>query len=366
MIIVGLNILYALLLLVFYIAVQRLQKSPVQLSGDLPKVTVLIPLRNEAVHLPGLIASLQQQNYPAEKTRWIFIDDHSADKSMEIIRSVNDSRISLVQLAPDKTGKKEALRLGVESSATDLICTTDADCVLQKGWLIQLVNTAIKKNAVMVCGMVKVLPDDQLWPGFQAMETAVLQSAGAGSLALQRPLLNTGASLCFLKSAWKEVDGYQSHAHIASGDDTFLMLHFMRHFPGRVVPSIHQDAVVQTYPMPDFTSLLRQRIRWNGKVKHYEPGYIHLVGAIVMLASAGWVFAVAGALLGMYDVEFLPVILAIRFITETILTSVWTGITGQSFKLISLLGMSVFYPFFTLFSFIIRPFMKNGWKGRPL
>ena len=292
MIILGLNILYALLLLTFYIAVRRLQKSPVHLSGDLPNVTVLIPLRNEAVHLPGLIASLQQQNYPAGKTSWIFIDDHSDDKSIEIIRSVKDSRITLVQLTPEKSGKKEALRLGVETSATEWICTTDADCLLKEGWLSQLINTSIKKNAVMVCGMVKVSPDHQLWSGFQAMETAVLQSAGAGSLAMQQPLLTTGASLCFLKSAWNEVDGYQSHAHIASGDDTFLMLHFMKHFPGRVVPSIHQDAVVQTYPMPDFISLLRQRIRWNGKVKHYEPGYIHLVGAIVMLASVGWVFAV--------------------------------------------------------------------------
>lgn len=366
MIVLGLNILYALLLILFFAAIRRQQKSSVPQCSDLPKVTVLIPLRNEAIHLPGLIASLQQQQYPVEKTSWIFIDDHSDDKSIEIIRSVNDARISLVQLSQDKTGKKEALRLGVESSATEWICTTDADCVLQKGWLMQLVNTAVHKDAVMVCGMVKVFPDDQLWPGFQAMETAVLQTAGAGSLSMNRPLLNTGASLCFSKSAWKEVDGYQSHAHIASGDDTFLMLHFMKHFPGRVVPCLHPEAVVQTYPMPDFTSLLRQRIRWNGKVKHYEPGYIHIVGAIVMLASAGWVYAVVGVLIGLYDIELLPVILAIRLIAETILTSVWTGITGQSFKLISLLGMSVFYPFFTLFSFIIRPFMKNGWKGRPL
>lgn len=366
MIILGLNILYALVLLVFYAAVQRLRREVPVTVDNLPDVAVLIPLRNEAAHLPDLIAALKLQNFPAEKTKWIFIDDHSDDRSLEIIRSVNDPRVTLLQLPPDKTGKKEALRLGVEASSCTWICTTDADCVPEKGWLLQLISTAVQKNAVMVCGMVKVMPDDRLWSGFQAMETAVLQSAGAGSLAWQRPLLNTGASLCFLKSAWHQVDGYAAHAHIASGDDTFLMLHFMKHFPGRVVPLVHPEAVVRTYPMLDFSSLLKQRLRWNGKVKHYEPGYIHVIGSIVMLSSVGWVFALAGALTGMYDPELIPVILAIRFIAETILTSVWTAITGQSFKLISLLGMSVFYPFFTLFSFIIRPFMKNGWKGRPL
>ncbi|MDX2172036.1 MAG: glycosyltransferase [Bacteroidota bacterium] len=366
MIILGLNILYALVLLVFYAAVQRLRSEVSVTIDSLPDVAVLIPLRNEAAHLPELINALQSQDFPAEKTKWIFIDDHSDDRSLEIIRSFNDPRIILLQLPPDKTGKKEALRLGVEASSGTWICTTDADCVPEKGWLKQLLSTAVHKNAVMVCGMVKVWPDDHFWSGFQAMETAVLQSAGAGSLAMQRPLLNTGASLCFLKSAWQEVDGYNAHAHIASGDDTFLMLHFHKHFPGRVISLVHPEAVVRTYPMSDFSSLLKQRLRWNGKVKHYEPGYIHLIGAIVMFSSAGWVYLVAGALLGGFDLELIPVILATRFIAETILTSAWTAITGQSFKLISLLGMSVFYPFFTLYSFIIRPFMKNGWKGRPL
>src|SRR6478735_6738476 len=50
-------------------------------------ITVIVPFRNEAKYLPGIVADLSAQNYLSHNFNVFFIDDHSEDNSVEVLTS---------------------------------------------------------------------------------------------------------------------------------------------------------------------------------------------------------------------------------------------------------------------------------------
>ena len=364
-----LNLGYALLLIYYSRGWKMaIRNVPGNVSdNELPHVSVLLPVRNESENISSFIQSLQSQNFPAEKVEWIVVDDHSEEDTWKKLSLINDTRRKIVRLQDAaRQGKKAALTAGVHAETSEWIITGDADCKMTENWIRALVTKGVAADAMMVCGLVKVEDEGRAITAFQAMETAVLQSCGAGSLQNGFPLLNTGASLAFRKSAWLKADGYRQQQHIASGDDTFLMLSFNSFFPGKVVPLVVSDAVVSTRPMQSVMNVIQQRLRWNGKVKHYPVGYIHFVGLLVMGAAIAFVCAFFQFIIDRSTVATFGLVFLLRFIAEWILLRNWGKLTNQFFSLYEIVLMSFFYPLFTLFSLIIRPFVNNSWKGRKL
>src|SRR5688572_8350981 len=92
------------------------------------KVSVIVPARNEEENIERLIVSLSTQNYPKELLEVIVVDDHSTDKTAEIVRQYE--WVKLVQLKDDAINsyKKKAVETGIAGATGTLIMTTDADC----------------------------------------------------------------------------------------------------------------------------------------------------------------------------------------------------------------------------------------------
>ncbi|HPN60320.1 MAG TPA: glycosyltransferase, partial [Chitinophagaceae bacterium] len=51
------------------------------------RISVIIPARNEEHNIGPLLLALQQQSYPAAFTEIIVVDDHSTDRTAEIVQS---------------------------------------------------------------------------------------------------------------------------------------------------------------------------------------------------------------------------------------------------------------------------------------
>jgi poly-beta-1,6-N-acetyl-D-glucosamine synthase len=364
--IILINTLYVLLLLWYR---QHWQMSGVILpdklqEDELPTVSVIVPVRNESGNLRYFLSQISAQNFPTEKLEWIFIDDQSEDDSLQILKEYTASEISVLSLLPaEGKGKKFALKKGIEHATGTWILTTDADCRIDKNWVRTLVEYGVFRNASMVCGTVQVNSNHHFLQDFQAMETGILQLSGAGSLSAGYPLLNTGASLAFRKEAWMMVQGYATHDHVASGDDTFLMLSMHQQKELKVVTCPVKAANVTTQPVHTWKDVLDQRLRWNGKIKHYPIGYIHAVGAIVFLSAASLVYLLFCGWMGTC-LETLMVIFAIRITAEYLLLREWQNFMEEKFSVIHIFFMSLLYPLFTVFSMVFRPFVKPDWKGR--
>jgi chlorobactene glucosyltransferase len=95
---------------------------------ELPGVSIIVPARNEALHLPRLLRSLTRLNYPDYGV--LVVDDGSTDETAAIALSFADSGVRLVRSAgppPGWTGKNYACWLGANQTSKPWLLFTDAD-----------------------------------------------------------------------------------------------------------------------------------------------------------------------------------------------------------------------------------------------
>ncbi len=91
-----------------------------------PKVSVIVPARNEEAVLPKLLRSLAQLDYPDYEV--IVVDDRSEDKTAEIARAFPFVRlVSGQERAEDWKGKQWACHQGALQAQGSFLVFTDAD-----------------------------------------------------------------------------------------------------------------------------------------------------------------------------------------------------------------------------------------------
>ncbi|HKW67399.1 MAG TPA: glycosyltransferase family A protein [Terriglobales bacterium] len=96
-----------------------------QLSDTTPTVTVIMPAQNEERYIGAAIESVLGQTYD----RWelVVVDDHSTDRTAEIVRSFNDSRIRLYQKSTEPPGRALSRNIGISMARGSFIAYHDAD-----------------------------------------------------------------------------------------------------------------------------------------------------------------------------------------------------------------------------------------------
>ena len=100
-------------------------------SSSFPKVSILLPVKNEETNLKPCLQGLLRQDYPAKEI--IVINDHSIDRTAEILSELVRScpgQIKTMQaetMPPGWTGKNWALAQGVKVAEGEWFLFTDAD-----------------------------------------------------------------------------------------------------------------------------------------------------------------------------------------------------------------------------------------------
>lgn len=279
---------YFLGLIVLIIGFRRLSFSKDQCLPE-TRFSVVIPFRNEAVHLPELLASLSKLNYPQSHFEILLVNDQSEDRSEEIVLDFilkSSLNIRLVQsIRKSGSPKKDALTSGISHSKFEWIVTTDADCVVPKNWLLDYNAIIQQKSPKMVCGPVLYLSSGKILEDFQQLDGLSLQTVTAGSFGLNRPILANGANLGFEKKVFYSVNGFDGNDHLASGDDIFLMEKIKQQFPGKVFFLKSKEAAVRTKPQKRFQNLINQRVRWLSKTSKQKNGFSVVLGFLVFSAN---------------------------------------------------------------------------------
>lgn len=292
-----LSILYALLMLIYRLGWAR-QKTFVVSDSLVPKtsVSVIIPARNEAANIEACLQSLLQQNFPKNLVEIIVVDDHSEDATASLAAAFEGvTALSLNEFSktfPESIAfKKQALSCGIRASNSLLIVTTDADCILPKNWLLNIVALYEKENAAMIIGPVAFRPGASLVARFQCLDFMMMQGITAASHQLGLGSMANGANLAFSKVAFDEVSGYDGFDHFASGDDYVLVYKMKQRFSGQIHYLKTSEAIVVTDAQPDWSSFFRQRIRWASKSGKYPDYKLTAILSLVYLLNVWFLSA---------------------------------------------------------------------------
>ncbi|WP_317169222.1 glycosyltransferase [Mucilaginibacter humi] len=76
----------------------NLKQPEIKADGYVTKVTVMVAARNEQERIRYTIEDILAQDYPKHLTEIIIVDDHSTDRTSEIISSYADRGVKLLQL----------------------------------------------------------------------------------------------------------------------------------------------------------------------------------------------------------------------------------------------------------------------------
>ncbi|MDF1549836.1 MAG: glycosyltransferase family 2 protein [Bacteroidales bacterium] len=126
----------------------------------LPKISIIIPCRNEKNYIAACLHSVIVNDYPENQTEIIVIDGLSNDGTRDIIKSfqIKNKNIQLFD-NPDKT-VPFALNKGIENSSGDFIIRVDAHCVYSPDYFSKLIEWQQKTQADNIGGIWITRPGD--------------------------------------------------------------------------------------------------------------------------------------------------------------------------------------------------------------
>ena len=335
-----------------------------------PQFSILIAARNEAENLPNLLRDLAAQTLSTARFEVLIADDHSTDATADLVTAAAQETgfsLRLIRLPVTQTGKKAALLSALRVTRAPWLVCTDADCRLGPGWLAAYATLiAEHPSANFISGPVLLTGPATFLHTLVGLEFAGLIGVGAACLARQHPTMCNGASLAYRRTAFDAVGGFADNAHIASGDDEFLLHKIHAAFPGTTFFLADAAAITRTAAPPTLRTLLRQRVRWASKWRHYQSTAPRRLALLVLGAN---VALAAGSGAGLFWPVLWPWVLAawaIKLGADAWFLIPVLGFFGRRKWLWGLLPLQVLYAPYALA--VGAAGWRGGyeWKGRAV
>jgi glycosyltransferase involved in cell wall biosynthesis len=117
-----------------------------------PRVSAIVPARNEEAVIAACVESLAQQS---EIVEILVVDDLSTDRTVEIVRGLIPKfpQVRLLEtsgLPTGWTGKNNAVWLGAQQAKGDWLLFTDADAVHERDSAVRALQIAAQSHAALV------------------------------------------------------------------------------------------------------------------------------------------------------------------------------------------------------------------------
>mgnify|MGYP003650660025 FL=1 len=324
-------------------------------------VSVIVPFRNEAHHLPELIKSLQNQTHLNFEV--LLIDDDSTDHTYKSIAKTLelDSRFKYYQLLNGK-GKKAALEFGVSRSNSSIIVTTDADCTTHDSWLYEL-TVPFENEKIQLVGATVGMKYSNWFEKLQALEFSSLIASSIAAAQNNKPIMLNAANMAFRKQLFTKVNSKMKALPSPSGDDIFLLQYCLKYHPGGFYFLNSKGSYVETQPEPTLAHFINQRRRWASKSKYYLDNEIRLVSLLVFFTNVFVVYGFVQLLLGKYFLAWLfPILL--KGVVDYLLLKKYLRAIEQVDLLNYFVILEILHPFYIIFVAISSQFGRFSWKKR--
>ncbi len=244
-----------------------------------PEISVVIPCYNEEKNIGSCLDAIGSSGYPMEKTEVIVVDDGSSDRSVEVARKFGWVKV----LEQKHKGKVEALNFGSSEATGGIVITLDADVVIEKNSINNMMAPFSDGKVGAVSGVANVKNSGHnMLSAFQSIEYSYLSLImDSFSNVFGTSFLFCGAFSAFRKDILISVGGFSKKTE---AEDFDVVMQIKR--AGYKTISM-RDAVGKTVVPSEIVPLFRQRARWwNGIIQSLRKNSDMLhpkYGAVMMM-----------------------------------------------------------------------------------
>ena len=219
-----------------------------------PSLSVVIPAFNEEKNIAACLDSVFASDYPRGKMgEVIVVDDGSSDSTVDIVKAYS----SVKCISSQHAGKAAAITLGAKAARHEFVLTIDADTVLDKGCIRQLVRPLSDNSVGAVTGLCKVKNKSSFLGMFQNIEYHYNNLIkNSFSVVFNNGIWFFGALACYRKAAIAKVGYFKQHT-LAEDMDIVLELKKAGYRTYCV-----KDAVSLTIVPDTILGFYSQRSRW--------------------------------------------------------------------------------------------------------
>jgi cellulose synthase/poly-beta-1,6-N-acetylglucosamine synthase-like glycosyltransferase len=270
-----------------------------------PKVSIIVPVKNEEKVVERLLRTLLNLNYQNKEI--IIVEDGSTDKTPRICKEWADRYPSLIKYYRNgvSNGKPSAINYAAKKATGEIIAVYDADTMLEADTLERVVLHFRDPKVAAVQGELETLnPDENAITRLSVLNDFIvnIQQLGRDKLNLFVPLLGTNQYI--RRSVLEELGYWDSNA---LSEDTEISLRLAR--KGYKVKYVPVKAMVEAPAKLKF--FVMQRMKWlrgytQAAMKHMDfvknPNWKTLDAQLMLLfplmlivGLAGYVIAIYGA-----------------------------------------------------------------------
>jgi len=287
-------------------------------------VSVIVPARNEEKNIKNCINSILNSNFPKEKYEIIIVNDRSTDNTLfEITELANKNpniKICDIKSETEKRnlqGKPGAIKVGIDAASGDIIMMTDADCTVNKNWILTIVNSfnanqndAQKKKTGMVCAYTDV-KSDKMFHYFQAAEWTYMHTFACAGIGMDVVLGCFGNNISITKEAYNKIGGFDNLEFSVTEDFVLLQAIFQAGFGVKYL--CDKNATVETLPVETFSEYMSQRKRWSIGAKALGwKAFVYVLSSVCL-----WFAIIFSAISGNFYLMAISIVL--RFLGDALI-----------------------------------------------
>jgi len=267
-------------------------------------VTIIVSLHNESDNVEILLQALKAQDYPANLTEFILVDDRSTDDTLEKLKLLTreDSRFRIIVISdinPDLAPKKRAIDSAIRAAKGEIMLLTDADGRPSPKWVSSML-ALFDDNTEMVLGYAPYFAKQKNFlQKMMALEYFSQAAVAAATTAAGYPATCVGTNLAYRKSLYLALNGYGEYSGVVSGDDDLFLARVRGHFPGKIRYQTAVESHVYNAPPSSWKQFYHQRLRFASKGLIYEKKVsfslmlLYLFNLLILLSLLLWLISPA-------------------------------------------------------------------------
>lgn len=229
-----------------------------------PYLSIIVPVLNGANHINNLMNSLININYPDNKYEILIVDNGSRDTTVELIKKFQKNIPELKLFFEKRKSSYAARNTGIRNAKGEILVFTDADCIVDKNWLINIVEGFSENSVGCVAGEILSGKWFNIVEEYYTKKDIMSQKNTLNSEFLPYPMT---ANVAYRKVIFEKI-GYFDEKLISGGDADFAW-RMQLETEYKIV--YDQNAIVIHKHRTNIKSLFKQQFSYGyGSVLLYE------------------------------------------------------------------------------------------------